>query len=298
MMASSDATKLGDPLGGLVQSFVGVTSIISAVFLAQRLASKPHSFPFFWAACFSWPVMLQFTGGSRTAAISLGIFVTIYAILAPKRKMTIIIPIFGLAVLAYVSALIARGEGEFGLSMLFKDLLLPFNSDQGSSMTNYISNLFQGIFITSDGFDYSAEFGSKYKILSLSPLPSFIDHFVTIRDAEEIRLSIYVPMSAFTEVQKFGIVYTAVFWATVFLLTRKLLTAQRSLGLFYYFVSVYELLMMVEAGAYPTRNVYRQFLYLYVVIWVIQNYVANREGKQTEKKLPPPSTSPAGSRQR
>jgi hypothetical protein len=284
LMNSADGYRTSQKIGLLIES-VAVNSVyISAIFLARRISVKGTGQPYFWLACYLWIFAFQLASSSRGAAAAIAILLIFVAVISEKRR-TFLLLFLGLALVdAYASALSARSFGNLGLSQIPNNLLLPFTSQAGLSVTELIGNFFTGAFVTGDGLAYSPSFSPTFKMLSLSPFPSFIDGFTNHID-ETAMLSPFVPMSSFAEVVHYGFVYFCVFWGAVFVTSRKLISARVKLGLFYYFACAFEALSIIEASTYPTRNTFRQIIYLYFIAIAIVEVVNSREEKKRELAL-------------
>jgi hypothetical protein len=267
LLGSYDATKVGKSLGSLVQSAVGYSAIVSAMFLAVSVSRRFSAFTFVWIIAFTWQLTIAVAGCSRSGAMIVGIFIIFSSLFAQKRQLVRQMLLALCAGWLYCSALGGRGLGEFGLTALPSILASPIHLE-GGQWINMLSSIFQGAFITGDGLDYTADFNPIYKMLSFSPLPSAIDNFSFYLSLYEIRLHAFVPMGAQTEVIFFGPAYTALFWGTLFFLCRHLIQNKPHLGIFYYFSTAFFLVTFMVTGAYPTRNVYRTFILL-VILGVI-----------------------------
>lgn len=282
LMGSYDATKVGKALGSLVQSSVGYSAMISAMFLAV-LVNRPFSpFIIVWSAALTWQITIAAAGCSRSGAMVLGIFIIFSALFAQRAHLVRQSILAFCAGWLYCSALGGRGLGEFGLTALPAILSAPLHLESSDWMS-ILSSVFQGAFITGDGLDFTADFNPIYKILSFSPFPSAIDNFSTYLALYEIRLHAFVPMGAQTEVIFFGPLYTALFWGTLFFLCRNLIRNKPHLGIFYYFSTSFFLVTFMTTGAYPTRNVYRTFILLLIMGLVL----ANRRRKAVAMPAPP-----------
>ena len=282
LIASAEATKVGKPFGSLLQSGVGYSAIISAMFLAVSVNRRFSAYSFAWLAAFGWQLTLAVSGCSRSGAMILSIFI-IFSSLFAQRSHPLRQTLLALcAVWLYCSALAGRGLGEFGLTALPGILAAPLQLE-GEQWINMLSSIFQGAFITGDGLDYTADFNPIYKMLSFSPFPSAIDNFSTYLALYEIRLSAFVPMGAQAEVIFFGPAYTALFWGTLFFLCRTLIQNKRYIGIFYYFSTTFFLVTFMSSGAYQTRNVYRTFILLLIIGLVL----ANRNRKATARPAAP-----------
>lgn len=287
LMGSKEAMKGNNAAGGFIQSVVGATAPISAMFVAISLTRRFTALTFGWIAVFSWQLAIAIGGASRSAAVILGI-VVIFSSLFAKKAQPFRQAFLGLcAGWIYCAALSGRGLGHFGLTAIPSILAAPTQLD-GGKWLEMLSSIFQGAFVTGDGLDYSADFNPIYKILSFSPFPSAVDNFSYYLPLYGINLNPFVPMGAQTEVIFFGPIYTALFWGTLFFLCRFLTKNKNKIGIFYYFGSLYFLVVFIQTGAYPTRNVYRSFVLLLIFTIVLANRnkkVATKAAKSARPAL-------------
>lgn len=286
LINSSDGYATSPKIAMVIQAFASNSVYISAIFLARRLSVKGAGQPYFWLACYSWILLYQLACASRSAAAGLAILLIFISVISEKRR-TFLLICLSLAFLdCYAGVLSARQNSNFGFSEILGNLALPFSGQSGTSVTELIGNFFTGAFVTGDGFAYNPGFSTKFKILSLSPFPSFIDGFTRYAD-ETAMLSPVVPMSSFSEVVHFGPVYFAMYWSAVFLTSRKLIASRTKLGLFYYFACALQFISIAAASTYPTRNTFRQVIYLYFIALIIVEVISSREQKRKEIEYKP-----------
>lgn len=108
-------------------------------------------------------------------------------------------------------------------------------------------------------------FMDKYRVLALSPLPSFLDGYSNIRAIGEHRLHLYVPMSGYAEAILFGAPYAAALLAILFVASRlhaNLAPVSPTLFLFCNFLQLFAMHCMF---AYPMRNALR-FVWLEILL--------------------------------
>ena len=291
MMASPDAIKIEPPLGSLLQSVVNYSALISGMFVGLCLNRRFNAYTIIWISALTWQLAFTMAGCSRSTAVNFGVVIIFSSLFSQRPHRFRLATMLLMAVWFYCSALAGRGQSEFGLTALPSILASPL-SLEAKDWIAMLSSIFQGAWITGDGLDYTANFNPIYAMLSFSPLPSVIDNFSTYLTLYEIRLNLYVPMGAQTEVIFFGPGYTALFWGTIFALSRTLVKNKNNLGLFYYFGTAFFLVTFMSSGAYQTRNVYRTF----IILLLVGMYMANRNRKaaiQRPVRFAPPSQETA-----
>lgn len=264
-LAMSDAIGAG-LLTSLFQIFAATSIFLFSTTLFQgRLAIALCLMPLaLWgfifniACCSRYSAILAFLSG-MIAVISLtGI-----------KRILVATFWFGLGLFFLVVVLNGRSASAFGLAAV-PDILLGGLDIDFSKFVYAIANIFQGIFVSTDGLTINAEHPTSYKILSFSPFPSLLDGFEEIRRSQEIRVAKYVPMSAISEVILFGYLYAGFAALVLVLLLRRYLrivqTGQANLAMM---AAGWITLIFVQANAYPLRNVFRQALIALVVLWVV-----------------------------
>lgn len=281
MMNSGDGYIVSPKLGMVILSLATNSVYISAIFLARRVAVKGTGQPYFWLACYVWILIYQLSSASRSGAAALAVLFIFIGVISEKKR-PLLMTFLALAFFnSYASAISARSVQNLGLSELPGNLILPYTAKSGISLTELIGNFFTGAFVTGDGLAYSTTYSTMFKLLSLSPFPSVVDGFNNYVD-ETAMLSAVVPMSSFSEVVHFGPFYFCLFWGAIFITSRKLISSRAKLGLFYYFACAFQILFIIEASTYPTRNTFRQVIYLYFIAVVIVEVINSREQKRRE----------------
>ncbi|QEE43374.1 hypothetical protein FVA81_01625 (plasmid) [Rhizobium sp. WL3] len=266
-----------------------LVAIISAA--ALPLAARTQSRVYFILLLFttSWLFIYSLSSASRGAAVMVFVFAAAWLASAKRWHTAILIGNGLLLLIVLRSALTSRGYGEFGLIALPGIIANGFDLS-GGQLRSVVVNLFQGIFVTTDGLTMNATFNPIYAWLSYSPLPSTFDGFDTILRRYEIRLGLYVPMSAISEAFLFGPVLLAVAVVTYWLALRSTLVCLSkgyiSASLF---SSLFLFAVFVQANAYPMRNTYRQFLIVIAINVVAMVFLKpGRLGGRLKQAIVPP----------
>lgn len=221
-------------------------------------------------ASIAWLFWFAFylSAGSRLAAI---MFFSLFAIqfLLSRGRWALIYLVLGFvgAFIIMMIGLATRSSGEYGISHFF-DAISYFSGKMAWDFAIFAwVNFMQGIFITSDGIIYDRVYSTEYKILSFSPLPSFIDSFDEIRKGAQIMIYKSVPMSGIAEIYHFGVFY---FLFYIFALILILRTAHKSFRSKSYYLTAFAnffiFIMFIIMNGYAVRNSFRQTLLAYAVI--------------------------------
>lgn len=127
--------------------------------------------------------------------------------------------------------------------------------------------------------EINPDYTEIYKILSLSPLPSFIDGFQNVRSSNEVRLNVFVPLSAISEIFHFGIVYMLVYLfglSYLYRLSNIAVSSGSALGI----ATGYPVFGFITAITfqYSVRTSWR-FVLLSIIFLSILNYARSRRVK-------------------
>lgn len=244
-------------------------AILSAASLPLAWRSGSRLNAFVLTVTTSWLFLYSLSSASRGAAVMIFAFAAAWLATTNRNHIPKLAASVVVLLLVMQSALTSRGLGEFGLSSLPHMIGNAFDLS-GTQLRYVIVNLFQGIFTTTDGLTVSANFNPIYSWLSFSPLPSGIDGFDKVLRNSEIRLGLYVPMSAIAEAYNFGPIFLVIAIFTLWLSLRSTLI---SLSKGYAAVSLFTSLMLfaffVQANAYPMRNTYRPFLAVIAINFLV-----------------------------
>jgi len=239
-----------------------------------------------------WHLLFAIASHSRYVVAYLLIASLLTAILSRRYRFATLLAVLG--ILAQISVLEGRNSGHHGFSSLseFVPNMLAYLDH---TPTGAISNFFEGTFSTSEYFARTFNYATIYKVLSLSPMVSAVDGFGTIREAYELRLHQYVPVSAVTEVLSFGVGYAAIFFA-VELLAGKLsadLMSKRP-GIVPLMLNATVFLGSYLQFAYTTRSVFRIFFFTALICLVLSRFGVTRvdRGAEPEARRTPRRYAP------
>jgi hypothetical protein len=177
------------------------------------------------------------------------------------------------------AVLLGRSAREFGFASIPGVLWAPFEADP-SLNTKLLFNLSEGVYSTMDGLQRMTDHPLIYKVLSFSPLPSSIDKFDTIQRTYLVMLGRVFPMSAITEAILFGWPFIVLGALTLFLLVRVSIRTASLSPIAYIFTMPIIILSFIQANAYPVRLVYRQSIYILVLL-IIVGVIAKRRRKSS-----------------
>lgn len=245
---------------GVGQVFFMLSSVVFFVSLFRgnlvvALAAAPP---------FAWAYFLSFASASRTAALLVGVGAIIAWMIMARHRLWAVSILSTISAFTLVAVISGRSGGYFGIEAIPYIASSPFASNV--PLTFYIVNIFQGIFSTSDGISIPADHAEIYKMLSFSIFPSSVDGFRDVLRAYEIRLHPFIPMSAFAEVYHFGILYIVIGSVALAISMRMSTNLARNPSILYVLCTPVLVAIFVQAGAYPTRNVFRQ---LFIVILIM-----------------------------
>jgi hypothetical protein len=286
LMTSPDAV-IGDSsfLHGLFGSmtFVGP--------LAATMAAFSHSMkrPLFFAGFAIISVcyfLFLLSAHSRSAALSPVAFAAVLWMTGAERHWKAILFASTLAALSIVSGLAGRGGGVEGFASLPGIFANIFDGNSGKNIIDLLANICEGIFVTGEGFRVNESHPTLYKILSLSPAPSFVDGFAYINDAQQIRLHDYVPMSGFSEFYLFGFPYNM---ACVFIVTLAIYISMklREINKTMFIVcNTMQFLSFYILNAYPIRNGLKPLWLVYLLALLVVPGLLRRSSFARRRRPP------------
>lgn len=282
LIGTSAGLAVQNTLTTLIHSGAQTLGIVALFGFSMSLFTGRRLMTLGFLPVVAWYVLVALATSSRNAAIFAFIPALVAAVVLHRWRWPVALSFVGLALIFLLMALVGRNMGRFGFSMIGDYFVAAVQTapDRGLQL---LANLTQGIFVTNDGFLLNPQHQDLYKVLSFSPLPSFIDGFDDIRRIMEIRLHYYVPMSAITEVIAFGPSYAAAAALTFMLLVRLcIVAAKRRMFALSLLMSGWTFLIFVQATAYPLRNVYRQGLIAIAVLVAVLYLVRwTRRGRTT-----------------
>ena len=193
--------------------------LLSAILSALNFSGERRLWGWAFALLALLPMFYELGAHSRTSAeFPLMFALTLHAASSKRFAAAKAVAVF-LTVLFIAGSLVGRIGYEHGLSTVPRTFVSALG-DIPRTTTNFLTNVFEGSSVVAESLATPAEFSPTYKSLSLSPTPSFIDGFASIRAASEHRLSYYAPMSGFVEVLDFGPAYLVAFCTIIFLSIR------------------------------------------------------------------------------
>ncbi len=258
-------------------TLVAPLGILAAAATAFTFCTGRQRLGFILLPVTAWSFVFGLAAHSRAAAAYL-ILAGLIAAMFPRGRWAAAI-LVAAGFLTTLSVLWGRGSSNHGFSSLdeyFNNIVSYYNV----SGFDAISNVYEGVFTTAEYFSHNFRFDPTYKILSLSPLFSFIDGYDRVKDVYAIRLSYFVPNPAISEVLSFGPGYAAIYFGV--LLTAGYLSAKlvvRKPGLVSLGLNALVLLSSYLQFAYDTRGNFRTFFYIALVCWFL-----NRRAKAGEMR--------------
>ena len=246
---------------------MNIGAVICSIFLPFYLRRSSTQALLAFSAWLFW-FAFYLSAGSRLAAV---MFFSLFAIqfLLSRGRMALVYLIIGFfgAFAIMMIALATRASGEYGVSNFFNAISYFSGKVAWDFAIFSWVNFMQGIFITSDGILYDQFYPIEYKLLSFSPLPSFIDSFDQIRQGAQVMIYKTVPMGGIAEVYHFGILYFIFYLCALILILR---TAHKSFKTKHYyltaFANFYIFIMFIIMNSYAVRNSFRQTLVAFAVI--------------------------------
>ncbi|GAA0661680.1 hypothetical protein GCM10009102_08120 [Sphingomonas insulae] len=261
------ALVINNGLTRLIFTLVGPFGLVGAAALSFTMCSGRLRLSLALIPIMTWSFFFALSAHSRGSAAYL-ILAGLIAAMFPRARVAAV----GLMVVGFLttlSVLWGRGSGNHGLASLptyFSNIVAYYDV----SGLDAVSNVYEGIFVTAEYFSRTFQFNNLYKILSFSPLVSFIDGYDTARDLYAIRLAAYVPNSAVSEVLSFGTPYAMLYFG-VFLwsgyysaktLSKSPTLLTLGLNTLMFFGSYLQF-------AYDTRTNFRSFFYIGLICWFI-----------------------------
>lgn len=261
-MASDDALQIRGNLPEFVQSSYKMMGLLSFVGLAFLVFWRRLGFALLLALPATWFLLFEVAGHSRYAAVFLAAFSVSLFVLGTKRTHRFV-AFVGLvfAVLTYSAALQGRNLGEHGFLTLGSFFQQATFSDP-AFILRMLTNLFEGVFSVAESFYYvNIELPEPYKLLSFSPLPSFLDGFAANWQHSAVRLDTYVPMGALGELLLFGTEYLVFYFVTVALaLFLTVMALRRGMFLTGNLMALVFTIATFMQFSYSVRTSYRFFL--------------------------------------
>lgn len=207
---------------------------------------------------FAWECWFETASHSRMAFAMIAIGAAIA--FTRRRHLLASLSLGAISAALLLNALAGRAQTEQGLSSIVA-IPATIGGLKTSDVVVGINNLFEGMFVTSELFSGHYDYPTVYKVLSLSPLPSFVDGFDRVNHRYQQGLSSYVPMSSGQELINFGAGYILIYCATFFLAGRLSARAlQERPDILSLLANALVTLGAIVQLAYPVRNSFRYFI--------------------------------------
>lgn len=276
-MASDDALQVRGSLPEFVQSSYKMVGLLSFVGLAFLVCWRRVGFTLLLALPATWFLLFEISGHSRYAAVFLAAFSVSLFVLGTSRTLRFV-ALIGLvvSVLAYSAALQGRNLGEHGFLTLDSFFQQAVFSDP-AFILRMLTNLFEGVFSVAESFYYlNIDLPEPYKLLSFSPLPSFVDGFASNWQSSAVRLDTYVPMGALGELLLFGTGYLTFYFVTVAIaLFLTVMALRRGMFLAGNLMALLFTIATFLQFSYSVRTSYRFFL-ICIAIFLLAAIISRR----------------------
>ncbi len=218
-----------------------------------------------------YPFLLALAQNSRWAPVYIAGIVAILLSFGRKRKHFIYAAAWGGVVfLLMIKVLVGRNTPYQGLGNFWEVISVVFaNMNQlGFWVAGVFMNVFQGAQNFANSLLLAPYFPVQYKLVSLMPTISAIDHFDTIKEVCLVKITPFVPMNAYSETFLFGPGYFAFFIFVVMLWLRvvsKLFIDKSGLGVA---ISVFACWIILGLSQYPVRNYFRFLILSLLIGWI------------------------------
>lgn len=236
--------------------------------------------------CFLYCLFITMSSMSRFSVVQCGLF-TLVLYTSRKKAFDIGAIVMGcITLLVYATVMAARIEvlgnyGSFGFSAVWK-ILLAGSFFIKDLVYFLFYNFFGGGFVLADAFiKGSFYYPLKYKILSVSPLISFIDGFNTVERYTDVNKVVpTMPLSNFAEAYVFGTGYFILFVLLVLaIIYMTTLFWKRYHGFFAILVMSPMYFAFMKMHSYPIRSTVR-LCYLSVFMCVVLGAVCSSAIRQ------------------
>lgn len=237
-----------------------------------------------------WSFFFALSAHSRASALYLVLGGMMTAMFARSRFVAVPLVIAGF--MTTLSVLGGRSSGHHGFSSLpdfFTNIAIYYDI----SGLDAISNIFEGLFQTSEYFSHNWYFDPIYRKLALSPLFSFIDGYDTVKQLYSIPLFYYVPNPAVSEVLSFGPGYAAFYFGTIMIsgyLSVRLVVQQP--GVISLALNTLVLLGSYMQFTYDTRSNYRTFFYTAIICFVLLRWKGRQQVVIDPEEMEEPNPAP------
>jgi hypothetical protein len=264
---------VSDIFGSIIIQNISLIGLIASVCIAGYIGKKISISKLICSFVFVYSFFFQIINLSRWAPLYL-ILLSLFLLLRNQGRDKLKARLLCLfSIVIYFLIIMGRDSESFGFSSIFAIDLSGLESLQ-VLLINLIGNIFGGVIVFAHTLTlWPAKYPILYKLLSFSPLPSFIDNFSSIRDAQ-VRINVYGPYNSIAEAYWFGANYFVVFNAFVatcvyyverFWWKVKNLNKGIYKGYFAFFLMTFAFFMINQ---YPLRNSLRWLvLSLLISLW-------------------------------
>ena len=297
-MAGLDALNTDSGLAKFIQQSNKLVGLITCIIWAFALAKGVRIVVLVLLPVVLWHWLFEFAGHSRYAAMMPIAMGGVYAIMADKKNPFIIIPFFLVGGVTLFMMLSGRGSGFHGFESIPYAWDAMVNNPNPNANSNTLANIFEGIFVVSEVFVGEKYYDEWYKILSISPFPSFIDGFNEIRVGNEVRVHTFVPMGGIAEIIRFGPLYMAIYFGIQVLAIRYVFMILRLYpGAMAILLNMILLLSCYLQFTYSVRTVFRFYVLVLILgtilVVIKQLRLKKKQQRQVRKDQWRTRTNPA-----
>jgi len=255
----SNPTKLGiknDLIRG-IHFLIPFFGLISAGLILHFYYNRNYINLFLTTPIFLYPLIFMLAQNSRWAPLYFFIMF-LYCAISKKGNLIIYCFFIGIGFIVFLKVLIGRGLYNQGMSSIFDGLYKIRIDSLFFYFMGFLNNIGEGALGFANAELMAPAYDLKYKILSFSPFPSFIDGFSSIRSYNEIRISHHVPMSSIAEARWFGGFFLLLFHSSlIFLLKTANKVFYETKGILPVIIIGFVSWAIFTMNSYPIRNIYR-----------------------------------------
>ncbi len=261
-LATAEGAGISNPVATVAHLVMGPIGLLSAgatvIFLSHRRPGLAVMFGFVAA----YALAIALAQSSRWAPMVifglLATEVTINRRLWAPRLLWARLLLVMVMLLAYTAVLNGRSAGAFGLAYLMDNLFTGDAFSFGRTLQTFLLNIGHGALLLAEVLDHGQHtYDQAYKLLSFSPLPSFLDGWREVVHAQN-RVNLFTPYSAIAETLLFGPGYFLIFLVYLFTISAvscRVLYSSNRLSELALLGPVYFVLIAVHF--YPLRNSFR-----------------------------------------
>lgn len=255
-----------------------IIGLIAAIFLVFSIRLRVLGLQFFSAFLFFYSFFILYVGESRWVVVYL--FALLFSRLSfydNKPNTSEILIWFCVFVFLFAKVIIGRNFGLWGLSVQYEIAKEVFDIGFYHLLLGVVVNFFEGFTNFANTVSSEYLYPVRYKILSFSPLPSFIDGYSSIINYQ-YRVNIYVPFNSISEAFAFGglYIFLLLIILTVFLYSCDIVFLHANAVARTILVCITIWNVMYFFG-YPLRNVIRVFEYVIICNFVFYYMLLSRE---------------------